>query len=179
MANYPQHRRGFDNDTDAPDKQQITKDDKWIGHSVTGGSKPGTIKLCDDGDKVWGSIAYFDSGQIIIIDEGEDVPFKNAGTAAIPIGSRIVGATRTIGTSKVYGYIKAFTPATAADADASSFTSQTEQEAAIDAAINAAVDAALTAALKATGCVVDGGAARSTAKKDVPADVKVAFNRCA
>ena len=178
MANYPQHRRGFENDTSASDKQQITKDDKWIGHSVTGGATPGTIKLCDDGDKVWGSIAYFDSDQIIIIDEGEDVPFKNAGIAAIPIGSRIVGATRTIGTTKVYGYIKAFTPATASDADASSFTSQTEQEAAIDTAVNAAVDAALTAALKATGCVVDGGDT-STAKKDVPADVKVAFNRCA
>lgn len=178
MSNYPQHRRGFDNDTDAPDKQQITKDDKWIGHSVTGGSKSGTIKLCDDGDKVWGSIAYFDSGQIIIADMGEDVAFKNAGTAAIPLGSRIVGATRTIGTTKVYGYIKEFTPATDSDADASSFTNQTEREAAIDAAVNAAVDAVLTAALKATGCVVDGGGT-STAKKDVPADVKVAFNRCA
>ena len=178
MANYPQHRRGFDNDTDAPDKQQITKDDKWIGHSVTGGSKPGTIKLCDDGDKVWGSIAYFDSGQIIIIDEGEDVPYKNAGTAAIPLGSRIVGATRTIGTSKVYGYIKAFTPATDSDADTSTFTSETERNTAIDAAVNAAVDVALTAALKATGCVVDGGGT-STAKKDAPADVKVAFSRCA
>ena len=97
MANYPQHRRGFENDTsDAPDKQQITKDDKWIGHSVTGGATPGTIKLCDDGDKVWGSIAYFDSDRIIIADMGEDIAFKNAGTAAIPIGSRIVGATRTI-----------------------------------------------------------------------------------
>ena len=172
MANYPQHRRGFDNDTDAPDKQQITKDDKWIGHSVTGGSKPGTIKLCDDGDKVWGSIAYFDSDQIVINDMGEDVAFKNAGTAAIPINSRIVGATRTIGTSKVYGYIKAFTADS--EADTTDFTSKAER----DAAIDAAVEAALTAALKATGCVVDGGGT-STAKKDVSPDVKVAFNRCA
>ena len=173
MANYPQHRRGFDNDTDAPAAQQITKDDKWIGHSVTLGSKPDTIKLCGDGDKVEGSIAYFDSGQIVIIDMGEDVPFKNAGTAAISLGSRIVGATRTVGSSKVHGYVQAFTSEAAVAMDKS------ESNADINTAINNGVNAVLASALKARGSVVDGGAATNTAKQDVPADVKVAFNRCA
>ena len=177
MANYPQHRRGFDNDTSAPAAQQITKDDKWIGHSVTEGATPGTIKLCGDGDKVSGSIAYFDSGQIIINDMGEDVAFKNAGASAIPLGSRIVGATRTVDSVTVHGYVKAFTSAAAADGAAADAANPTEAE--IEATINAAVNAAVDAALKAQGCVVDGGAATNTADEDVPADVKVAFNRCA
>ena len=73
MANYPQHRRGFDIDSSAPAAQKVTIDDKWKGHSVTGGATPGTIKLAGDGDEVWGSIAYFDSGQPVITDMGEDV----------------------------------------------------------------------------------------------------------
>ena len=172
MANYPQHRRGFNNDTAAAAAQQIAKDDKWIGHSVTGGSTPDTIKLCGDGDEVWGSIAYFDSGEIVINDMGEDIAFKNAGTTAIALGSKIVGATRTVGTVAVYGYVKAF--ASASDADTTDFTSKSERDAAIDAAVNAAINAAL----KAKGTVVDGGAA-STASEDVSADVRVAFSRCA
>ena len=166
MANYPQHRRGFDNDTAAAAAQKITKDDKWIGHSVTGGSTAGTIKLCAAGDEVWGSIAYFDSGEIVINDMGEDIAFKNAGASAIALGSKIVGATRTVDSVVVYGYVKAFTSA----ADAAGTT---------EAQIEAAIDTAVDAALKARGTVVDGGAATNTAGEDVPADVKVAFNRCA
>ena len=166
MAKYPQHRRGFDMDSAAAAAQKITIDDKWKGHSVTGGSTPGTLKLATDGDEVWGSIDYFDSGQVIIADMGEDVTFKNAGTTAIPIGSKIVGATRTVDTVTVHGYVKAFS----SGADASD-TTETEIEAAIDAVVNAA--------LKAKGTVVDGGAATNTSGEDVPADVKVAFSRCA
>ena len=167
MAMYPQHRRGFENDTDAPTAQQIkTADDKWKGHAVTGGSTPDTIKLAGDGDEVWGSIAYFDSGEIVITDEGEDVPFKNSGTAKIAIGSKIVGATRTVDSETVYGYVKAFDSA----ADASDNA---------EANVESAIDTAITAALKAKGTVVDGGADTNTVDEDVPADVKVAFSRCA
>ena len=158
MAFYPQHRRGFDIDSTAPAEQKITIDDKWKGHSVTGGSTPGTIKLAGDGDKVWGSIGYFDSGQPVITDMGEDVAFKNAGTTAIPIGSKIIGATRTVDGTTVYGYVKAFD--SAAGGDTASDT-----------------DAAIEAALKAKGTVVDGGGT-NTSGADVSADVKVAFSRC-
>lgn len=179
MANYPQHRRGFDIDTSASANRKITVDDKWKGHSVTYGATPDTVKLAGTNDEVIGSIDYFDSGQVVIVDEGEDVAFKNAGTTAIPTGSKIVGATRTINGSAVAGYVKAFTPATAADADTTTFTNKAERDAAINAAINAAVNAAVTAALKAKGNVVDGGAATNTSGADVPADVRVAFTRCA
>ena len=165
MANYPQHRRGFDNDTTAPAAQQIKKDDKWVGHAVTGGATPGTIKLAGNDDEVWGSIAYFDSGQIIINDMGEDVAFKNAGTTAIALGSKIVGATRAVDGTTTHGYVKAFAAAAAAGANTG------ERMTNLNAEINKA--------LKAKGCVVDGGAATNTAGEDVPADVKVAFNRCA
>ena len=165
MANYPQHRRGFDIDSSAPAAQKVTIDDKWKGHSVTGGATPGTIKLAGDGDEVWGSIAYFDSGQPVITDMGEDVTFKNAGTAEIPTGSKIVGATRAVGGTTTYGYVKAFAAAAAAGANTG------ERMTNINAEINKA--------LKAKGCVVDGGAKTNTADKDVPADVKVAFSRCA
>ena len=178
MANYPQHRRGFDIDSTAAAAQKITVDDKWKGHSVTYGATPDTLKLAGDNDKVVGSIDYFDSGQVVIVDEGEDVAFKNAGNSAIPLGSRIVGATRQVGGSQVYGYVKAFTPATAAETDTTTFTNKAERDAAINAAINAAVDATVNAALKARGSVADGGGTH-TANADVPADVKVAFNRCA
>lgn len=160
MAKYPQHRRGFDIDSAAAAAQKITIDDKWKGHAVTGGATPDTVKLAGDGDEVWGSIAYFDSGQPVVTDMGEDVAFKNAGTTAIPIGSKIIGATRTVGGATVHGYIKAFA------ADAADNT-----EANIETAINTA--------LKAKGTVVDGGAATNTAGEDVSADVEVAFSRCA
>ena len=104
---------------------------------------------------------------------GEDIAFKNAGTTAIALGSKIVGATRTVGTVAVYGYVKAFASASAADA--AGFTRRNQ----IEAAIDAAVDTAVNAALKARGTVVDGGAATNTAGEDVSADVRVAFNRCA
>ena len=177
MANYPQHRRGFSNDTSAPAAQQITDVQRLKGHSVTGGATPGTIKLCSDGDKIWGSIDYEDSGEIVIADMGEDIAFKNAGNAAISLGSRIVGATRTVNGTAVYGYVKPFTSAAAADGAATDPAAPTEAE--IETTINAAVNAAVDAALKASGCVVDGGAATNTAGADVPADVRVAFNRCA
>ena len=171
MANYKQMRRGFDIDTAAPAAQRITIDDKWKGHAVTLGSTARTMKLAGDGDKIEGSIAYFDSGQPVIIFQSEDVPYKNAGTSAIALGSRIVGATRTVDSVTVYGYVKAFT--SASDADTTDFTSKAERDAAIDAAVNAAVNAAL----KARGSVIDGGAT-STAGADVPADVRVAFSSC-
>lgn len=171
MANYPQHRRGFSNDTSAPAAQQILDANKLKGHSVTGGATPDTIKLCDDGDKVWGSIQYEDSGEIVIADMGEDIAFKNAGAAAIPIDSQIVGATRMVNKVKTYGYVKAFASASALDT--SNFGTAAEQKAAIDSA----VDAAVKAALKAKGTVVDGGGT-SKAGEDVSADVKAAFSRC-
>ena len=171
MANYKQMRRGFDIDAAAPTGQRITIDNKWKGHSVTLGSTARTMKLAGDGDKIEGSIAYFDSGQPVIIYQSEDVPYKNAGTTAIALGSRIVGATRTVDSVTVYGYVKAFTSASASDTTV--FTSQAEQEAAIDAA----VDAAVNASLNARGSVIDGGAT-STADADVPADVRVAFSSC-
>lgn len=160
MAKYPQHRRGFDIDSTAAAAQKITIDDKWKGHSVTGGATPDTLKLATADDEVWGSIDYFDSGQVVIADMGEDIAFKNAGTTKIALGSKIVGATRTVDSVVVHGYVKAF----AADLAGTS-------EAQIEAGINAA--------LKAKGTVVDGGAATNTATEDVPADVKVAFSRCA
>lgn len=171
MAKYPQHLRGFSNDTSAPAAQQISDADKLKNHSVTGGATPGTIKLCDEDDKVWGSIQYEDSGEIVIADMGEDIAFKNAGTAAIPIGSNIVGATRTVNKVKTYGYVKAFDSASALDT--SSFGTAAEQKAAIDSAVDAAVEAAL----KAKGTVVDGGGT-SKSGEDVSADVEVAFSRC-
>ena len=177
MAKYPQHRRGFDIDSAAAAAQKITIDDKWKGHSVTGGSTPDTLKLATTDDEVWGSIDYFDSGQVVIADMGEDIAFKNAGTAMIPIGSKIVGATRTVDTVTVHGYVKAFTSVAAADGAAVDAANPTEAE--IEATINAAVDTVVNAALKAKGTVVDGGAATNTAGEDVPADVKVAFSRCA
>ena len=164
MANYKQMRRGFDIDTAAPAAQRITIDDKWKGHAVTLGSVARTMKLAGDGDKIEGSIAYFDSGQPVIIFQSEDVPYKNAGTTAIPLGSRIVGATRTVDGTAVSGYVKAFTSA----ADAAGTT---------EAQIEAAIDTAVDAALKARGSVIDGGAT-STAGADVPADVRVAFSSC-
>lgn len=160
MPKYPQHRRGFDIDSVAAAAQKITIDDKWKGHAVTGGSTPDTLKLAGDGDEVWGSIEYFDSGQVVIADMGEDIAFKNAGTTAISIGSKIVGATRTVDTVTVNGYVKAF---------ASDAADNTE----------ANIEAAINASLKAKGTVVDGGASTNTAGEDVPADVKVAFSRCA
>ena len=113
---------------------------------------PGTIKLCGVGDEVWGSINHFDSGQIVINDMGEDIAFKNAGTTAIALGSKIVGATRTVNSVVVYGYVKAF--ASAADA-----AGTTEVQ------IEAGIDAAIAAAIKARGTVVDGGGT-STSGKD-------------
>ena len=172
MANYKQMRRGFDIDAAAPAAQRITIDDKWKGHAVTLGSVARTMKLAGDGDKIEGSIAYFDSGQVVIIYQSEDVPYKNAGTTAIALGSRIVGATRTVDGTAVSGYVKAFT--SAADADTTDFTSKAERHAAID---TAAIDTAVDAALKARGSVIDGGAT-STAGADVPADVRVAFSSC-
>ena len=160
MAFYPQHRRGFDIDNTAPAAQKITDDDKWKGHSVTYGATPDTAKFAGDGDEVIGSYAYFDSGQVVVTDEGEDVPFKNAGTTAIPIGSKIVGAVRQVDGSNVSGYVKAF---------ASDAADNTE----------ANIEAAINASLKAKGTVVDGGATTNTANEDVSADVKVAFSRCA
>ena len=159
MAKYPQHRRGFDIDSTAAAAQKITIDDKWKGHSVTGGATPDTVKLAGDGDEVWGSIAYFDSGQVVVTDMGEDVTFKNAGTAAIPIGSKIVGAVRQVDSANVSGYVKAFD--SAAGGDTASDT-----------------DTAIEAALKAKGTVVNGGET-NTANEDVSADVEVAFSRCA
>ena len=164
MANYKQMRRGFDIDTAAPAAQKITIDDKWKGHAVTLGSTARTMKLAGAGDKIEGSIAYFDSGQVVIIYQSEDVPYKNAGTTAIALGSRIVGATRTVDGTAVSGYVKAFTSA----ADAAGTT---------EAQIEAAIDTAVDAALKARGSVIDGGAT-STAGADVPADVRVAFSSC-
>ena len=171
MANYKQMRRGFDIDTAAPAAQRITIDNKWKGHAVTLGSKARTMKLAGDGDKIEGSIAYFDSGQVVIIYQSEDVPYKKTGTTAIALGSRIVGATRQVDSVTVYGYVKAFTSASAADT--TDFSTQVER----DAAINTAIDTAIDAALKARGSVIDGGAV-STADADVPADVRVAFSSC-
>ena len=46
MANYPQHRRGFDNDATAAAAQNSTDYDKMeVDHSVTYGATPDTIKL--------------------------------------------------------------------------------------------------------------------------------------
>ena len=165
MPQYPQHRRGFDIDSAAVAAQKISVDDKWKGHSVTGGSTPDTVKLATTDDEIWGSIDYFDSGQVVVADMGEDIAFKNAGTTVIALGSKIVGATRTVDTVVIHGYVKAFASA----ADAAGTT---------EAQIEAAIDTAVDAALKAKGTVVDGGAATNTAGEDVPADVKVAFSRC-
>ena len=164
MANYKQMRRGYDIDTAAPAAQKITIDDKWKGHAVTLGSTARTMKLAGDGDKIEGSILYFDSGQPVINIQSEDVSFKNAGTTAIALGSRIVGATRTVDGTVISGYVKAFTSA----ADAAGTT---------EAQIEAAIDTVVDAALKARGSVIDGGAT-STADADVPADVRVAFSSC-
>ena len=159
MPQYPQHRRGFDIDSAAAAAQKISIDDKWKGHSVTGGATPDTVKLATTDDEVWGSIDYFDSGQVIIADMGEDIAFKNAGTTTIALGSKIVGATRTVDSVVVHGYVKAF----ASD---------------LAGASEAQIEAGINAALKAKGTVVDGGAATNTAGEDVSADVKVAFSRC-
>ena len=82
MAFYPQHRRGFDIDSAAAAAQKITVDNKWKNHAVTYGATPGTTKLATTDDEVIGSIAFFDSGQVVITDIGEDVAFKNSGTTA-------------------------------------------------------------------------------------------------
>ena len=160
MPQYPKHRRGFDIDSAAAVAQRITIDDKWKGHAVTGGATPDTVKLAGDGDEVWGSIEYFDSGQVVVADMGEDITFKNAGTTALAIGDKIVGAVRQVSGANVSGYVKAFpNPLSAAPSQSN-------------------VNAAFTAALKAKGTVVDGGST-STSNQDVSADVKVAFSRCA
>ena len=133
------------------------KDDDLKGRSVEMHAAE-MVKLAGDGATIKGSIEGFDGGQVKIIVDSEDVPFKNAGTTAIAVGSRIVGATRVIesgGTAQL-GYVKAFSAGTA------------DAEANIKIAINAAV--------KARGIVIDGGAAH-TADADAPADVKVSLAR--
>ena len=132
------------------------KDDDLISRSVEMHGAE-TVKLAGDGARVKGSIEGFDGGQVIIIVESEDVPFKNAGTTAIAVGSSIVGATRVIETDGTAqrGYVKAFSAGVA------------DTEANIKTAINAAI--------KARGTVIDGGAAHA-ADQDVPADVKVSLS---
>lgn len=141
----------------------FSKDNKYIGRAVTIIDNR-VAELAGPDAQVDGSIEAFDGGQVVVIVESEEVPFKNAGTTAITVGARIVGATRVIETGKTAerGYVKAFT----SDVDAAGNT-ETQIEAAIDAAVNAAV--------KARGTVRNGGAA-NTANGDVPADVKVAMS---
>ena len=132
------------------------KDDDLIGRSVEMHNSE-TVKLAGDGAKIKGSIEGFDGGEVVIIVESEDVPFKNAGTTAIAVGSSIVGATRAIesGGTAQRGYVKAFS-AGAADTEAN-------------------IKIAINAAIKARGTVIDGGAAHA-ADQDVPADVKVSLS---
>ena len=133
------------------------KDDGLIGRAVEMHAAD-TVKLAADNAKIKGSIEGFDSGQVIVIVEGEDVPFKNSGTTAIGIGSAIVGATRTIVASgdAQLGYVKAAPAVAGADV--------------------AAVIVSANNALKGRGQVVNGGAA-NTANTDVAADVKVSLPR--
>ena len=132
------------------------KDNDLIGRSVEMHDKE-TVKLAGDGARIKGSISHFDGGEVVVIAESEDMPFKNAGTTAITVGSSIVGATRVIesGGTAQRGYVKAFS-AGAADTEAN-------------------IKIAINAAIKARGTVIDGGAAHA-ANQDAPADVKVSLS---
>ena len=133
------------------------KDDDLIGRSVEMHAVD-TVKLAGDDAEIKGSIEGFDGGQVKIIVDSEDVPFKNAGTTAITVNSRIVGATRVIETDGTAqrGYVKAFS-AGAADSEAN-------------------IKIAINAAIKARGIVINGGGAHA-ANADAPADVKVSLSR--
>ena len=129
------------------------KDDDLIGRAVEMHAAD-TVKLAAADAEIKGSIEGFDGGQVKIIVDSEDVPFRNSGTAAIAVGSKIVGATRVIvaSGSAELGYVKAY---------------------AAPATINTA---AINNAVKARGIVIDGGGAHA-ANADAPADVKVSLSR--
>ena len=133
------------------------KDDALIGRAVEMHAID-TVKLAAADAEIKGSIEGFDGGQVKIIVDSEDVPFKNSGTTALAVGAKIVGATRVIvasGTAQL-GYVKAFS-AGSADTEAN-------------------IKIAIDAAIKARGIVIDGGGAHA-ADADAPADVKASLSR--
>ena len=152
MAHYMRYEEGFE--FVKTGTQAIDPDDNdMLYRSVTMSSTKDTLELADAGDEIVGSITGFsrDQKQVRIGIESHGLQFRNSGATAIAVGSKIVGATRTVVSTVQYGYVAAF------GSDAAGNT-----EANIEAAINAAV--------KAKGIVRDGGgvyAADAEAKGDV------------
>ena len=129
------------------------KDDALIGRAVEMHAID-TVKLAANNAKIKGSIEGFDGGQVKIIVDSEDVPFRNSGATAIAVGSEILGATRVIvsGGSAILGYVKAHS------------------------APSTVTQASVNHAAKARGIVIDGGGTHA-ADADAPADVKVSLSR--
>ena len=111
------------------------------------------------GDAVHGSLYGVSDGHLQICAQGQDIKFRNGGTASIVIGSKIIGATRVItsGGTAQNGYIAQFVSGVT---DASSATN-----------INAQIDRAA----QSRGIVVAGGAT-PTANTEAASDVLVALS---
>ncbi len=71
--------------------------------------KNGKAVLAGANDRIKGSFQYFNSGKAVVKVESAGTKFKNAGTAAISTGAKIVGATRVIesGGTAENGYVQA------------------------------------------------------------------------
>ena len=131
----------------------FVKDDALIGRAVEMHDSE-TVKLVANNALIKGSIEGFDGGQVKIIVDSEDVPFKHSDTSAMAVGSQIVGATRVIesgGTAQL-GFVKAYSAPSTVNQDA------------------------LNEAVRARGVVIDGGGAHA-ADTDPPADVRASLSR--
>ena len=71
--------------------------------------KNGKAVLAGSNDRIKGAFQYFSSGQAVVKVESAGTKFKNAGTAVISTGSKIIGATRVIesGGTAENGYVQA------------------------------------------------------------------------
>lgn len=156
MAHYAREEDSFE--FVKTGNQQIKAEDDYLNLAVTMSSTKDTVELADADDEIKGSITGFsrDKKQVRIAFRSRGLKFKNSGTAAIAVGSKIVGATRTVSGDTKYGYVKAFASA-------------------VNSTINKAnVDIAIDAAIKAKGTVRDGGSI-SMSNEDSSADVIVSF----
>ena len=141
-----------------------TSGEKYLYHAVhivDTGSDAGKIRLALDGERVDGSFITFDGtgddSEILVVYAmvGKGMPFRNGGTTAIPLGSKIVGARRT-GAPVEFGHVKA-----------ASFDPATE---------GSPTDAEVTEWFRAKGVVRSpAGAAHATLTNTAPADVIVEY----
>ena len=159
MPSYPNRYIKGDPDSTATGTALINIKDIRKYSSVTLYS--GGWRYSGDDEIVHGSLYGVSSGHLQICAHGQDVKFRAGPNLAIPVGYRILGARRTIGSTPTNGYIKAFTPGF----DSSTDGSPTDAE----------INAALVKVSKVNG-IVTKGVTIPSGTEDTPADVEVSLS---